>query len=149
MQQLYPQFDAGGATNSRIPTRIDRKLGYSFQNTYVLLEFEDRNSVSREGTDTYNPKYDDFPDVNQRVPWYAPEVGWQDPITVRVYYDLALLPGVGPIISTVVNREVSPNPADPLIRREAGVYKTRLRASATMTNEGIKSVIPYIHSEIP
>lgn len=150
MQRLYPQFDPAATTNSVTPRRLDAKLGYSFENTYVLLEFEDRNSLEREGTVTYNPNLDDdYPIPAERLPYYLPEVGWQDPVTVRVHYDLALLPGVGQIVSVVLNREHSASPEDPLIRRESGIYKTRLTASATMTNEGIKSVIPYVHSSTP
>ena len=140
MKQLYPQFDPAGNTNTRIPRRIDAKLGYSFANTYVMLQFEDRNSQPVNGTSTYNPIT--HPDIT----YYPSEVGWQDPITVTVYHDLALLPGAGRLLSKLLNRaDGQADTVAPRIRQDAGLYKTRLQASATMTNEGIRSLRPYIH----
>ncbi|MCA9055152.1 MAG: hypothetical protein KDA75_15025 [Planctomycetaceae bacterium] len=144
MKQLYPQFDPAGSTNGRIPQRIDAKLGYSFSNTYVLLKIEDRNSEPVDGTRTYNPIA--HPTVN----YYPSEVGWQDPVTVTVYHDLALLPGAGPLLARLLDRaDGKADVVSPRIRQDAGVHKTRLKASCTMTNEGIRSLRPYIYSPYP
>jgi hypothetical protein len=138
--RLYPQFDSGGSTNPRIARRIQNKLGYSFLNTYVELQFDDRNSQPVPGTVTYNPIA--HPDID----WYPSEVGWQDPITVTVYHDFALLPGPGRFLAKLLVREDGrADNVAPRIREEGDIYTTRIRASATMTNEGLMSVRPYNH----
>jgi hypothetical protein len=140
LRQLYPLFDPAGNSNARIPARLDAKLGYSIENTYVMFAFEDRNSQPVEGTRTYNPI------GHPTVAYYPSEVGWQDPMTVTVYHDLALLPGAGPMLAALLRRaDGRADTISPTIRQEAGVYKHRIRGSATMTNEGIRSVRPYVH----
>lgn len=140
LRRMYPQFDAASAANLRMPGRLDAKLGYSAENTYVVMQFEDRNSMPVNGTVTYNPI--DHPWVT----YYPAEVGWQDPITVTVFHDLALLPGAGRMLSKLIARaDGRMDTVAPTIRAESGVYKHRIRASATMTNEGIRSVRPFIH----
>lgn len=154
IRTLYPLFDQGSQQNSRIPTRLNAKLGYSFANTAVDLSFEDRNSQPVNGTRTYNPI--DHPTVE----YYWSEVGWQDPITVTVYYDALLLPGVGRMFSfifrnleTEQSRRSGTDFKMPRFEREVDadrhIYKLMLQASSTMTNEGIRSVHPYIHSPDP
>lgn len=144
MKQLYPLFDPAGSTNSRIPQRIDHKVGYSFENTYVTLQFEDRNSQPVDGTRTYNP-------IGHPTKTYYPsEVGWQDPLTVTVYHDLALLPGAGRILGKLLVRaDGRTDRVAPRIKEERGVSKTRLTASATMTSEGLQSLRPYVHPATP
>lgn len=140
-KQLYPYFDPSASRNPRIPARLDNKFAYSFENTFVTLQFEDRNSQPVPGTQTYNPI------GHPVVPYHEAEVGWQDPLTVTVYHDLALLPGAGRILGKLLVRE--DGRADlvaPRIRQVSGLYKTRLKASATLTNEGIRSLRPYVHS---
>jgi hypothetical protein len=140
MKQLYPQFDPAGNRNPRIPARIDNKLGYSFENTYVTVKFEDRNSQPIEGTRTYNPI------AHPTVAYYSPEVGWQDPVTITVYHDFALLPGPGRFLANLLVREDGKaDLVSPRVHKEGDVYTTRISASATMTNEGIRSVKPYVH----
>jgi hypothetical protein len=144
MKQLYPRFDPAGTVNPRMPGRIDAKLGYSFENTHVVLQFEDRNSQPVDGTVTYNPI------GHPTVTYYPSEVGWQDPITVTVYHDLAMLPGAGKMLSKLIQRaDGGVDTIAPTIRQEAGIYKHRIKASATMTNEGIQSRRPYVHSPDP
>ncbi|MFV0442423.1 MAG: hypothetical protein ACK5Q5_02505 [Planctomycetaceae bacterium] len=148
MRTLYPLFDTASAQNSRIPTRLNAKLGYSFVNTAVDLYFEDRNSQPVDGTRTYNPI------SHPTVEYFPSEVGWQDPITVTVYYDMLLLPGVGRMFSFIFrNREVEQGQKMPRFEREVDAsrhnYRILLHASATMTNEGIRSVRPYIYSPDP
>lgn len=144
IQQLYPLFDPAGTTNPRIPQRLNHKVAYSFENTYVALQFEDRNSQPIDGTRTYNP-------IGHPVASYYPsEVGWQDPLTVTVYHDLALLPGAGRILGKLLVRaDGRADRVAPRIKEERGVSKTRLTASATMTNEGVRSLRPYVHAPTP
>ncbi len=142
--RMYHALDPDAASNSRIPVRLQSKLGYSFENTYVRIVFEDRNSAPNGGTRTYNPI------AHPTVSYYPSEVGWQDPITVTVYHDFALLPGPGRFLSTLLVRaDREADRVSPRIREEAGIHKTRLFASATMTNEGIRSVRPYVHPPVP
>lgn len=147
---LYPLFDPAGETNSRIPYRIENKLAYSFANTSVTIQFEDRNSENIVGTRTYNMRADDYPPggpPEETVIWHPSEVGWQDPITVTVYHDFALLPGAGRLLARVLTRyDGRADQVAPRIQQTPGLYKTRLRASATMTNEGIQSLKPYLHA---
>ncbi len=74
------------------------------------------------------------------------EIGWQDPITVTVRYNLALLPGPGRLlfrdrVPDIVERK----------RTEGNVYEDiytyLLTASATMGNEGEKPA--YAHYNLP
>lgn len=141
---LYQSIDPASSSNSRIGQRLDRKLAYSFENTHIDLLFEDRNSVERNGTRTYNP-------IGHPIVVHNPaEVGWQDPITVTVYHDLALLPGAGNFLSKLlVPADGKSDRVAPRIKQESGVYKTRIFASATMTNEGIQSLRPFIHPAQP
>ena len=148
-QMLYPLFDPAGETNARMPQRIQDKLSYSFANTSVTILFEDRNSENIEGTRTYNMRADDYPPggpPEETIVWYPSEVGWQDPITVTVYHDFALLPGAGRLLARVLTRyDGRSDQVAPRILQTPGLYKTRLKASATMTNEGIQSMKPYLH----
>ncbi len=139
LQELYRQFDPAYMTNSRLRDRLNNKLGYSLRNTWIELRYDDRNSEPVSGTSTYNP-------IGHPTVVYNPsEVGWQDPLTVTVYHDFALLPGTGRFLSYVLtNRSNRPRG-----NKENGIYKTTLWASATMTNEGIRSLRPYVHSRYP
>lgn len=144
IKQLYPQFDPAANRNPRIPPRIDNKLGYSFENTYVTVKFEDRNSQPIPGTRTYNPI------AHPTVAHYPSEVGWQDPVTITVYHDFALLPGPGRFLANLLVREDGKaDLVSPRVHKEGDVYTTRITASATMTNEGIRSVKPYVHGTVP
>ncbi|MEZ6066603.1 MAG: hypothetical protein R3B90_13050 [Planctomycetaceae bacterium] len=142
--RLYPEFDPAADSNDRIPTRLRNKLGYSALNTFVDFEYEDRNSQPVPGTRTYNPIA--HPDVT----YYPSEVGWQDPITITVYHDFALLPGPGRFLSKLlVRQDARADRVAPRVHEEGDVYKTRIFASATMTNEGLMSVRPYNHPAQP
>jgi hypothetical protein len=141
---VYQALDPASSSNPRIPRRLDNKLAYSYANTHVAIQFEDRNSQPVEGTRTYNPI------GHPVVTYYESEVGWQDPITVTVYHDFALLPGPGRFLANLLVRaDGEADRVSPRIRQESGIYKTRLFASATMTNEGIQSVRPYLHPTSP
>lgn len=138
MKQMYADIVPASTANDRIPRRIDNKVTYSGWNTHVSLMFEDRNSQPVDGTNTYNPI------DHELVPYFPSEVGWQDPITVTVYHDFALLPGPGRFLAKLLVRsDGKEDRVAPRIRQQSGIYKTRIYASATLTNEGIKSIRPY------
>ena len=130
----------------------------------MWIRFEDLNSQTGA---TYNP-------LDSKVQPYIPyEIGWRDPITVTVRHNLALLPGPGRFLakhlvrsdgpSDLVShrisqyagprRQVAPGsgspsnggaPHDPQYNRR--VYTTIVWARATVTNDGIKSLVPYVHA---
>lgn len=140
---VYQQLAPRSAANPRIPTRLRNKLAYSLQNTQVQIQFRDTPRHRQDATDspTYNP-------IGHPVVDYDPnEVGWQDPITVRVTHQFALFPGPGRFLAKVLVRaDGRPDEVAPRIRDQGDVYKTTIQASATMTNEGLQSVRPYVHA---
>jgi hypothetical protein len=76
--------------------------------------------------------------------FYFNEVGWQDPITVTVRHNLALLPGPGRMLARyVIGPAGQPDEVSAKINKQGNVYTYPLHASATIGNEGEKSVISY------
>ena len=72
------------------------------------------------------------------------EIGWQDAITVTVTYQMALLPVAGRLLS-VGNANITTDGAQGPASQGMQVYKYQLSASATLGNEGEKSVAPYLY----
>ena len=157
MKELYESLSPESARNTRIPARIDNKLGYSFRNTAVRLEFRDKNTYPGP---TYNPRVPvRDPDTGNVIydgsgnavrSWDPHEVGWEDPVRVLVTHELALLPGPGRVLAKhLVRSDNQPDRvADRIDTRSTTtrerLYSTSIVASATLTNEGFKSVIPYV-----
>lgn len=148
-QQAYAALVPASQANSRIPGRLRNKLMYADQNTTVTLRWLD--AMSQQGRDslshrTYNPRNHDNPSII-----FDPyEVGWQDPLTVRVEHQFALLPGPGRLLAKyIVRADGQPDAVAPKIQTATGyrqrVNTTRIFAEATLSNEGIKSVRPYLH----
>lgn len=153
----YPQFD-------RV---IRRKANYAAATTRIVIR-----GIDRDGTQgpTYNP-YPGYyvrqidPSTGQSVdvwiPWNVNEIGWEDPITVTVNHYFALLPGPGQFLAKVLTPQdgtrdtVSGLIVRPGDRTDFGfsnsnpyrpyVRAVELSASATISNEGLKSVMPYAH----
>lgn len=134
LQRLYAAMVPASTTNSRVPARIENKLAYALANTEMELRFFHKNSEP-----PLVPYYIG-PDTAQ---FRGNELGFQDQLTVTVFHDMALLPGPGRLLA---RSQPKPGQADEVaagIQREDGVYKWRLTASATMSLEGEKSVLPY------
>jgi len=158
--QRFAGPDVSASTNAR----LYNKYCYSYWNTELWIRFEDLNSKSKA---TYNPSNSPS---RANIPY---EIGWRDPITVTVRHNLALLPGPGRFLAKHLvrsdgppdlvshrisqwagpRRQVAPgggSPSsgggahDPLYNRR--VYTTTVWARATVTNDGIKSLIPYVHA---
>jgi hypothetical protein len=156
MKELYESLSPESSRNSRIPGRIDHKLAYSFQNTAVRLEFRDKNTFRGP---TYNPRVavrdpqtggvlrDDEGEVVRS--WDPHEVGWEDPVRVLVTHEFALLPGPGRVLAKYLVRtnEEPDRVAERIdIRTNASrerLYTTSIIASATLTNDGFKTLMPY------
>jgi len=142
-------------------TRLQRQLDYAAFNTLVLVRGRDADGASGP---TYNPypghyvqQYD--PQLGQSVavwiPWDPYELGWEDPVTVSVYHNFALLPGPGRFLS---ERLVAPRTPDLVSRHireqqgghplgyQRGLYVVTLEAHSTLQLEGLKSVMPYLHT---
>jgi hypothetical protein len=134
VQSLYRSMVPDYEANARIPRRIENKLAYAMRATEVEIRFFHSNRLP-----PLAPGF--LPD------YYAfNEVGWQDPITVKVKHWMALLPGPGRLLFRTQSRPGgSPDEVGHTIQREGNVYVYRLEASATLGNEGQKSVASYVH----
>lgn len=144
---------------------IWRKANYAAANTRIVI-----NGIDRDGTEgpTYNP-YPGYyttqidPATGQPAEVWVPhndlEVGWEDPLTVTVNHYFALMPGPGRFLSVVLSSpDGTRDDVSGLIVRpgqfkgggfnsankyQPYVQAVRLSASATISNEGLKSVMPY------
>jgi len=134
LQTAYEAIATRSGGRAAIPARLANKLAYAAQNTTVEVRFFHKNR--EPPLVTYWIEHDPGE-------FYFNQLGWQDPITVTVKHDLALLPGPGRLLARRAsdNDEVSRE-----IQRQGNVYTYRLTASATLGNEGEKSVIPYAYA---
>ena len=132
VKSVYQSIVPASKTSQGIPRRLENKLTYSLANTSVRVTFlhkADEPPIAR-----YN--LDDDPNE-----FYENEVGWQDPITVTVTHRFALMPGPGRLLS-------KPTPGTKSsIQLKEKVYTYPIQASATLTNEGEKPVLSYVHIE--
>ncbi|MBN1395774.1 MAG: pilus assembly protein [Pirellulales bacterium] len=133
--------------------RLRNKFAYAAANTKVEVEFfhsDDEpppnaaaptkpvNLIGAMSYDCYIIMDDETYDLCFR----CNEVGWRDPITVRITHNLALLPGPGRLLarSTGAADRVSSG-----IENRGDVYTYPLSASATIGNEGEVSRRPYVY----
>lgn len=146
-QQLYRNILPSSQSNSRINTRIANKLAYADAQTDVIVEWLDcRSAAGRDSWDykSYNPQATTFHVFDEN------EIGWQDPVTVYVVHHFALLPGPGRMLAKYIVRadglpdRVSNRIQQTSVNGNRSVYTTTIKASATMTSEGIKSIRPYV-----
>lgn len=157
---LMRAFPIDPASNrfGAIQRRMENKLAYSLYNTAVSIEWREVPTANPDAIvgPTYNPRAhrDGYvitrtgPVVVQPAHVFNPwEVGWEDTVTVWVAHRYALLPGPGRILSKFINRSDGGDDATSRrIQRTAmnakeEVYTTELVASASMTIEGMKSLI--------
>lgn len=153
LERAYRDMVPSARSNQRIPARIRNKLAYAMANTQIEVRFfhpntelplQDYSQWAPWGVDPGKPR--EVLDSRGQPLGFAPnELGWRDPITVTVYHQFALLPGPGRFLSRP-NPKVPTDTVDQRITLQNGVYKYPLWASATLGNEGEKSVIPYHES---
>ncbi|MFN0054426.1 MAG: TadE/TadG family type IV pilus assembly protein [Planctomycetales bacterium] len=161
-QKLAPQ----SARNPKIPDRIRNKAAYAAEHTWIVIDGVDRDSHNGP---TYNPHPGHYrtrlnPNTGQIeplwIPWKPHEVGWEDAVTVWVNYRFALLPGPGRYLSPAaflstplkgsdgtkdqVSKKVKVYGKQQNPDYEQDIYWVELNASATLSNEGLKSVMPYV-----
>jgi len=151
----YRTLDPTADRNSKIPVRIQNKLAYSAMHTTVLIEglYRDRDTGFKYGTPIYGEIDDRVYIVDVITP--PDELGWEDPLTVTVRHRFALLPGPGRLLAKyIVPADGSTDRVSDRIRlftAEQGspperIYTTVLGASLTLSNEGLKSVMPYVQT---
>ena len=158
-QMMYQRLVPAAQNNSKIPGRLLNKISYAYWNTRVELAFFDKDTL--EGP-TYNPRelvlFDGLPQRDDEGEWvrqWVPhEVGWQDPIRLTVTHDFALLPGPGRFLAKfIVRADGEPDRVSSRVEIRGGLgdsvpwtrpaYTVPISASATLTNEGFKPVLPY------
>ncbi len=146
MTALYSTLVPSSQSNARMPQRIRNKLAYSFLGTAVRLEFVDKNSAQGP---TYNPQGHPWAGRSSVFSYVPEEVGWEDPVTVTVTHNFALLPGPGRLLAKMLVRaDGQPDTVSPRIFENNGWHYTPITGSATMTIEGLQSTRPFIH-EVP
>ena len=166
MTTLYQSLVSRTSGNPQIANRLRNKAAYAFDHTMIVISGTDismngsngptYNPVSHpQPTDMYSAEYN-FPQAWQ---YKRSEIGWQDPITVMVKFDFPLLTGPGRFLSPghFMSAKLSPAGGTPdrvsnriqIWNKNAhpgyseNVYFTILTASATITNEGMKSSIAF------
>lgn len=163
---LYRTLVPKAANDSVIPGRLMNKAAYATEHTSIQISGTDYDN---SGPATYNPighgsptnplspEYN-FPD---RWQFKQNEIGWQDPITVQVWFRFALLTGPGRFLSPghFLKAQLAPSDGTPdkvssriqIWDKNShpnyveSVYWTQLTATATITAEGLISIIPHTH----
>jgi hypothetical protein len=141
VQKLYAALAPQAATNPQVNVRLRNKLAYSAAATKVEVTFLHRDDEPPLGP--YRMRSADGLDF---LCFYVWEVGWQDPITVKVTHQFALLPGPGRFLSRSQPSSGQPDLLAQKIRQQNGVYVYPISATATLGVEGEKSVLPYVQS---
>jgi hypothetical protein len=154
LKSVYGTLSPSSSSNSAIGPRLDRKLAYAINSTDVQIRFFHKNQEPPLVTYDEGSYYYYLIAPDTRIWDYVPddfgdfasnEVGWQDTITVTVNYQFPLLPGPGRMLARYV---VGPSGKDTVaatIQNQGGVYTYPLQASATIGNEGEKSVVTYVY----
>ncbi|NQT14507.1 MAG: pilus assembly protein [Planctomycetes bacterium] len=143
-KSLYRSMVPGYDDNARIPIRLENKLAYAARATEIEVRFFHTNEYPEVPLVPY-PHLDDE-ECDLTIEYMYNELAWLDPITVKVKHQMALLPGPGRLLArTVRHPEGKPDEVAGTIGRIGDVYVYPLEATATLGNEGQKSMIPYEH----
>lgn len=144
VERLYRTLAPRAAVNPQVNVRLRNKLAYSLAATSVEVKF-----LHRDDEPPLGPYLLRSVDGFDQERFYVWEVGWQDPITITVTHQFALLPGPGRFLSRPL---ATPNGSDALakkIRLREGVFVYPISATVTLGNEGEKSVLPYVQAWWP
>ncbi|HUT08889.1 MAG TPA: TadE/TadG family type IV pilus assembly protein [Thermoguttaceae bacterium] len=140
LKEAYGSMVPQAEQNARIPTRLENKLAYAMENTFLEIRFYHKNE---------EPPLLTYLIPDDEGEFYPNEIGWQDLVTVTVRHDLALLPGPGRLLARYVARpDGTPDEVARHIVQKTNVYTYPLKATTTMGNEGEKPVIPYVHDSV-
>jgi len=134
LKSAYAAMAPASAANRRVHQRLENKLAYAATHTRIEMRFFHKNSEPPLLTYFLGPDYGEF---------YYNEIGWQDPITVTVHHDLALLPGPGRFLARFTPGVSGRDEVSERIVRSDDVYTCALSASATLGNEGQKPVVRF------
>ena len=129
-------------SNTQVPVRLANKIAYSEQATHLTLKF------FHPDNEPPLQHYYEFVDGAGNWRWIEfsdNELGWQDAITATVTHDFALLPGPARFLAKPMTQTSVGDPTAARISRRGNVYVLPLTASATLGNEGEKSVMSYVH----
>jgi hypothetical protein len=151
-----PLFGKGPPRSGAITRRLRNKLAYAANNTAVEVRFFHSRAEPYLANWRFLDPYRYHPE-DDLYEFRENELGWQDHVTVTVHYNLALLPGPGRLLFRTRQRDTGPQTISPQTGGRAGasftyyVYPlvgsfTTGRQSATLGNEGEKSVLPYVYS---
>ena len=151
IKRAYGAIVPDADSNARIPRRLENKLAYAMQDGITEVEIR----FYHTSTEPEPPLQGIWDRPNggrspqeDRSEFLFNEIGWQDPITVTVKHKLALLPGPGRFLNRPVRQpDGSPDEISETIDQVGPVYVYPLEASATLGNEGEKSVWPYGYVE--
>jgi len=143
MSDAYGSMAPDSAGIGAVPRRMANKLAYADLATVVELRFYHRNRDAPH----WPPPPAFYMYNGPEVPYFfANELDWQDDITVTVHHHMALLPGVGRLWGAFLRQwDDKEDELSEQIKKETGVHTYRLTATATLGNEGEKSVIPYVY----
>jgi TadE-like protein len=160
---LYRQLVPHSAKNPQLPERIRNKAAYAADHAWIKISGSHKRSA---GGATYNPHDHNYPpspltpEAEFPDQWHfrPNESGWEDEITVQVSYRFALLPGPGRFLSPAhflstelpaiggtrdrVSRRIHLWDKEQHPAYRESVYYTVISATATMPNDGLKSIIP-------
>ena len=118
--------------NSRTTKRLGNKLRYAAENTAVRVTWKNKHAVDGP---TYNPIGHPTVDFHESL------IGWDDPVTVTVTHQFALLPGPGRLLAKyLVRADGKPDEVSSRIDYVSGTYKTPIVAKVTFTIQGLKSL---------
>lgn len=157
LTKIFPDMNPRSRSNVRMPKRLMNKLIYSQRFTNVVIEWQE---ISHPATDvdsapTYNPRNHPATLTGQVPMWNENEVGFRDPVTVRVTHQFGLLPGIGRILkmgmvngaggwqSQNQNDAVSKQITQRTQTQQEELYTLGITAEATFVNEGYKSMLRY------
>ena len=162
LPRLYQGLNPDSVSNSKIPARLRNKLAYSYANTIVDVtvwhRFRENTNGARHpdldgnmseiwpfagpgpGWGDRDAPLDAYDEQINEFLFQANEIGWQDHVTATVTYNLPLLPG--PM------RLFAPNAPDtPMVDGSGEAYIWPISASATLGNEGQKTLRLYWQEE--
>ena len=145
---------SAGATKSR----IHNKLAFAEANTTVEVRFFHNDAevppnvgCSSPATNFVGTMCSDcylISTMNSTLCFLANEIGWRDPITVKVTHNLALLPGPGRLLAKYL-AENDPSHFGGQKGESNNVYTDaytyQLSAAATIGNEGERPVVSYVY----
>jgi hypothetical protein len=160
VQGIYERLDPESyASNPKVAERIRNKLAYAWQNTQLTLSFVDKDTYNGP---TYNPRVLQIVDgtivTNEAGEWIRywseHEIGWQDPLTLTVTHEFALLPGPGRFLAKyLVRSDGGEDRTATRITTQTGgaflrpTYTVTMSASATMTNDGFKPLLTFLEDQ--